>query len=172
MGGVRLCPHFSSSGLTPMSSACATAQVTAANDFSMPTALGDYRLSWHLCLTQSQLSHSPPSRNSNLPGTAHLQFWGESGSPRVSVDPGTAHQPWPHCCQCSVPPHSDWVLPSPLPLRSSRCPSQLQGQSTASQLGTQPLWGKGTLLPSPQLLAFRSIPSVEAVSRIQRRTHP
>lgn len=66
MGGMRLCPHFSSSGLTLMSSACATTQVTAANDFSMPIALEGYRLSWHLCLT-----HSRPSFHSPIP---HQQF--------------------------------------------------------------------------------------------------
>lgn len=122
MGGVRLYPHFSSSGLTPMSSAHATAQVTTANDFSMPTALGGYRLLWHLCLTHSASAFTaPPSHNSNLPGTAHLWPLGECGSPRVSVDPGDAHQPWPHSVsgQC--------LLPSPLTLCSCRCPSQLQG---------------------------------------------
>lgn len=64
------------------------------------------------------------------------------------------------------------LVPSPLTLRSSRCPSQLPGESTMSQLGTQQLWGKGTLVPSPQLLAFCSTPFGEEGGRIERRTHP
>lgn len=103
-GGVRLCLHLPGSSLTPMFFACATTQVTSASDFSMPNALRGYRPLWHLYLTHSAPAFTAvPSRNSNLPGSAHLQPWGEYGSPQVSADLGAAHQPWPHCCQWSVP---------------------------------------------------------------------
>lgn len=102
MGSVRLCPHFSSSALIPRSSACATAQVTAASDFSMPTALGGCRISWHLSHTLSPSFHSPVraiclALHAFSLGVS-VGLAGSLWTLLLLTSPG-----WPHCCQRTVP---------------------------------------------------------------------
>lgn len=149
-GGVRLCPHFSSSGLTPRPSACATAEDTTANDFSMPTALGGYRLSWHLCLT-----HSAPAFTIAICLALHtcslgvrMDLPGSLWTQALLSSPGLTA-----VCQWPVPPHSK-CSPDPCP---SVAPSQLQGHSTPSRSGkrTPCFPPRSSWLSTPPLLGKR-----------------
>lgn len=167
-GGMRLCPHFSSPGLTPTSSACATTQVTAAKGL-LNTCHSRALMGWRtVSASHAQPRPSqPPPRTSNSPSAPHLQPWRGDGSPGTTTDPGRRHSPaltLPPSTRDATKAGARSPIPQPFGAPSAGTVSNIPAGDTAALGARNP----NSFLAAP---AFPPCALGTGV-RLEPRTHP